>query len=119
MEPIIKEARYYVAPKGKSPCENWLNNLRDRQGRAIIRARIRRLELGNHGEHRYVGHGVWELKISFGPGYRVYYGEDGDRLVILLLGGDKSTQNKDIKKAQDYWSEYLGGHSHETFKKFS
>lgn len=106
MEPKIKEALYYVKANGKSDCEDWLNNLRDQQGRAIIRTRIRRLGRGNPGDHRFVGKGVWELKIEFGPGYRVYYGEDGDRFVILLWGGDKSTQKKDIRKAQDYWLDY-------------
>jgi len=62
-------------------------NLKDRQGRAVVRAKIRRLEMGNPGKCRSVGQGVMELKIDFGPGYRVYYGEDGDTLVILLCGG--------------------------------
>ncbi len=106
MENKPKEARYYVTANGKAPCEDWIGNLKDRQGRAIIRARIRRLELGNPGLSKSVGNDVMELKIDFGPGYRVYYAEEGNTLVILLCGGDKSSQNQDIKKAHKYWDEY-------------
>ena len=101
-----REARFYMVSNGNAPCEEWLQNLTDRQGRAVIRARIRRLELGNPGSFRPVGGGVIELKIHFGPGYRVYYGEDGSKVVILLLGGDKSTQSRDIEKAKAYWNLY-------------
>lgn len=106
MEIRPKEARYYVTTNSKVPCKDWIESLKDVQGRAIIRSRIRRLELGNPGQFRSVGQGVLELKINFGPGYRVYYGEDGETLVILLCGGDKDTQNKDIKKAHEFWDEY-------------
>ena len=106
METRRREARYYVAANGKAPCEEWLENLKDLQGRAIIRTRIKRLEMGNPGPCRLAGQGVLELKINFGPGYRLYYGEDGDTLVILLCGGDKSTQEKDIQKAQEFWDDY-------------
>ena len=106
MEIRPKEARYYVTANGKAPCEQWLDDLTDREGRAVVRARIRRLELGNPGKCRSVGEGVVELKINFGPGYRVYYGEDGNTLVILLCGGDKSTQVRDIKKAREFWDDY-------------
>ena len=71
----------------------------------MIRARIRRLELGNPGRHRSVGQGVWELKIDHGPGYRVYYGEDGGTLVILLCGGDKSSQARDINRVFQRFDE--------------
>ena len=106
MEVRPKEALYYVAENGEAPCEEWLDNLKDRQGRGIIRARIRRLELGNPGKCRSVGQGVMELKIDFGPGYRIYYGEDGDALVILLCGGDKGTQDRDVIRAQEFWRQY-------------
>ncbi len=101
-----KTARYYVAANGKAPCEDWLENLKDRTGRAIVRARIRRLELGNPGKWRAIGSEIRELKIDFGPGYRVYYAEDGNVWVILLCGGDKSTQTRDILKAHEYWKDY-------------
>lgn len=77
----------------------WINSLQDRTGRARIQVRVDRLVHGNPGQHRNLTHGVSELKISVGPGYRVYYTRKGQRLVILLAGGDKSSQEKDIRKA--------------------
>lgn len=79
---------------------NWLKNLRDRQGRAKILVRLDRLEQGNPGLTRSVGAGVVEMKIDFGPGYRVYYAQRGEDLILLLCGGDKSTQDLDIKRAR-------------------
>lgn len=78
----------------------WLNGLRDRQGRAKIMARIDRLEEGNPGKTRSVGAGVVEMKIDFGPGYRVYFIQRGEVVIVLLCGGDKSGQEKDIKRAK-------------------
>ena len=66
-----------------------------------------RLESGHYGDCKPVGEGVIELRFFFGPGYRVYFGEDGDTIVVLLCGGDKGNQNSDIRQAQDYWKEYL------------
>jgi len=77
----------------------WFASLRDRQARARIDARIRRLSLGNPGDARPVGEGVSELRIDYGPGYRVYFIRRGDKLVILLAGGDKRTQERDIRLA--------------------
>jgi putative addiction module killer protein len=78
---------------------NWFNSLRDRQARARIDVRIRRLSLGNPGDVRPVGEGVSELRIDYGPGYRVYFVQRGQTLMILLAGGDKHTQDQDIKTA--------------------
>jgi putative addiction module killer protein len=78
---------------------DWLDALRDRSGRARILVRVDRLIEGNPGQHRDLTNGVSELKIDVGPGYRVYYTQRGDRLVLLLAGGDKSTQQKDISTA--------------------
>jgi len=78
---------------------SWFARLRDRQARARIAVRIRRLSLGNPGDVRPVGEGVSELRIDFGPGYRVYFVQRGSALVILLAGGDKSTQDQDIRLA--------------------
>lgn len=78
----------------------WFAGLRDRQTRARINARIRRLSLGNPGDVRPVGGGVSELRIDFGPGYRVYYIQRGEYLVILLAGGDKKSQHRDIETAR-------------------
>jgi putative addiction module killer protein len=80
---------------------DWFNSLRDRQARARIDVRIRRLSLGNPGDVKPVGEGVSELRIDYGPGYRVYFVQHGQTLVILLAGGDKSTQDKDIKTARE------------------
>jgi putative addiction module killer protein len=77
----------------------WFSGLRDRQGRARIVARIRRLSLGNPGDVRPVGEGVSELRINYGPGYRVYFAQRGQTLVVLLAGGEKHTQDRDIKTA--------------------
>ena len=77
----------------------WFDSLRDRQARAYINARIRRLSLGNVGDVKPIGEGVSELRIDFGPGYRVYFVQRGQTLVVLLAGGDKHTQDRDIKKA--------------------
>jgi putative addiction module killer protein len=77
----------------------WSRGLRDLAARARIQARIERLAAGNPGQHRVLKDGVSELKIDFGPGYRVYYTQRGSELVILLCGGDKSSQDKDIKRA--------------------
>jgi len=78
---------------------DWINSLRDTAGRARIQVRVDRLVHGNPGKHRALTEGVCELKIDFGPGYRVYYTERGGDLIVLLAGGDKSTQAQDIKTA--------------------
>lgn len=77
----------------------WIDALKDRAGRARILVRVERLTAGNPGKHRDLTDGVAELKIDFGPGYRVYYSQRGTRLLLLLAGGDKSTQAKDIQLA--------------------
>jgi len=77
----------------------WFANLRDKQARARINTRIRRLSLGNPGDIKPVGEGVSELRIDYGPGYRVYFLQRGREVVILLAGGDKRTQQKDIQAA--------------------
>jgi putative addiction module killer protein len=79
----------------------WINALKDHAGRARIQVRVDRLVHGNPGPHRTLSGGVSELKIDFGPGYRVYYAQRGSRLLLLLAGGDKSTQQSDIKMAID------------------
>ena len=81
--------------------ESWFEKLRDVQAKARILARIRRLSLGNLGDVKPVGEGVSELRITYGPGYRVYVKQQGDVLVILLVGGDKSSQKRDIERAKE------------------
>jgi len=78
----------------------WLTDLRDGQARARINVRIRRVQLGNFGDVKAIGEGVSELRITYGPGYRLYFTMQGETLVILLCGGDKSSQSRDITKAK-------------------
>lgn len=92
---------------GKEPFIEWLESIKDRKTRSRIITRLDRLEVGNPGDYRHVGKGVFELKLQFGPGYRIYYGEDGPVIVILLIGGDKNTQSRDIKKAKSFWKNYM------------
>ena len=79
----------------------WFNSLRDRQAKAHIDVRIRRLSLGNPGDVKPVGEGVSELRIDHGPGYRIYFVKRGQKFVVLLAGGDKHTQDRDIRMALD------------------
>jgi putative addiction module killer protein len=80
--------------------ESWFDGLRDREARFGIIARIRRLSLGNLGDVKPVGEGVSELRITYGPGYRIYIKQQGEMLVVLLAGGDKSSQKRDIERAK-------------------
>ena len=103
--------KIYQTPTGALPFLEWLQSFRDGgRTRAIILARLARIRLGNMGNTRSVGEGVHELKIDYGPGYRVYFGPDGTQLVILLTGGDKSTQDEDIATAKEYWQTYQKEH---------
>ena len=104
--------RNYQTPSGKRPFREWLNSLKDRKTRAIIRTRINRLRRGNFGDCRHLGGGIYELRIHYGPGYRVYFGNLDEETVVLLCGGDKGTQNRDIQRAREYWQE-LGNRIYE------
>lgn len=97
---------YYQNESGSIPFSEWLESLRDRTAIARIRIRLGRVRLGNFGNIKPVGDGVSELKVDHGPGYRVYYAMSGKAVVLLLIGGDKSTQNKDIETAKRYWQDY-------------
>jgi putative addiction module killer protein len=100
-----KEIRIYEDEEGRAPFSVWM----DRQEAPLygrVMARLERVELGNLGDHRGVGDGVFELRIDFGPGYRVYFGVDGSELVVLLIGGTKKTQRRDIETAKQYWRNY-------------
>jgi putative addiction module killer protein len=105
---VPKKLLEYVDADGRNPFREWLNRLKDRKAQVAIDARLTRVRMGNLGLCRSVGKGVFELKVDLGPGYRVYFGEAGSTLVILLLGGDKRTQSSDIKQAQKYWEDYRG-----------
>ena len=84
---------------------NWLDNLTDHMAAAAIVARIERAKSGNFGDHKSVGDGVFEMRITKGKGYRVYYARKGDITYLLICGGDKSTQETDIKQAKALWTE--------------
>ncbi|WP_121258883.1 type II toxin-antitoxin system RelE/ParE family toxin [Nocardioides ferulae] len=86
--------------------DKWLRKLKDRAGRLRILERIDRLANGNPGDVKRVGQGISELRLTYGPGYRVYYLQDGDTLILLLVGGDKSTQQNDISKAHELADEW-------------
>ena len=91
----------YVTPDGKNPFRKWLRALRDVRARAKIRVRLNRVRLGNFGDAKSVGGGVSELRIPYGPGYRLYFARAGSTVVLLLCGGDKSSQKRDIETAKD------------------
>lgn len=106
-EPVTqKELIIYQDEKGNEPFTDWLKKLRDQKGRRRILARLRRLEQGNYGDCEPVGEGVSELRMFFGSGYRVYFGEDANNIILIICGGDKSSQSKDIKFAKACWKEY-------------
>ena len=104
----MKEIRVYRTTSGKEPFHDWLDSLKDKITRARINRRLERLQQGNYGDFKSVGEGVFEMRFQFGSGYRVYFGEINHHIVLLLFGGDKSTQMKDIKQAQKYWCEFQG-----------
>ena len=106
MKTSLKAVYFKESTSGKEPFKDWLNRLKDKKAQARIAVRIARAEDGNFGDHKSVGEGVFELRISFGPGYRVYYALDDGKIILLLMGGNKSTQSKDIEKAKLYWSSH-------------
>lgn len=95
-----------MTPDGRVPFREWLSDLRDVGAQARIRVRLNRVRLGNLGDAKSVGGGVSELRVDHGPGYRVYFARSGNTIVLLLCGGDKSTQQRDIGTAWAYWLDY-------------
>jgi putative addiction module killer protein len=106
MEVQPRELQLYLQDDGSSPFDLWLDDLRDNEARSRIRLRLRRVALGNLGDYKPVGEGVYELRLDYGPGYRVYFGQEGNTIVVLLCGGDKRSQNQDITQAKKYWANY-------------
>jgi putative addiction module killer protein len=104
---VPKRVIVYAKPDGREPFTEWLYGLRDGMTQKRILARLTRLEQGNYGDCKSVGSGVSELRLFFGSGYRIYFGERGSDLVVLLCGGDKDTQEQDIERAKIYWQMYL------------
>jgi len=103
----ILEILHYQTSKGCIPFQEWLREFKSSHVMASILTRIDRLALGNYGDCKPVGAGVFELRLHFGAGYRIYFGQAKQTLVILLMGGDKQTQDRDILKAKEYWKDYL------------
>lgn len=100
------ELRIYTNSEGHAPFEHWLNALQDRQARAKIRARLARVEAGNLGDCKPLRDGVMEMRIDYGPGYRVYLSRNGPVVVLLLCGSDKGEQQRAIRQAIEYLNDW-------------
>ena len=107
------EIKEYLDDQGRSPYAKWFNGLNAQAAAKVVTA-LRRIEQGNLAKVKGVGGGVFEYRIDFGPGYRVYFGKDGESLVILLGGGTKRRQQKDIEAAQALWHNYKRRKKQET-----
>ncbi|MDE0425767.1 type II toxin-antitoxin system RelE/ParE family toxin [Candidatus Poribacteria bacterium] len=101
-----RKLQAYRTSKGREPFTEWLISIHDRNTRNRIERRLDRIRSGNFGDYRTVGAGVFELRFSLGAGYRIYFGEVDDTIVLLLCGGDKSSQARDIERAKRCWLEY-------------
>jgi len=100
---------FYSTLAGNEPYSDWEDGL-GTTTKAIIKTRVNRLRLGQFGDAKRItnGEGVWELRINYGPGYRIYFAKKGSTVVVLLMGGDKGTQMRDIARAKRYWTDYKG-----------
>jgi putative addiction module killer protein len=103
---MINTIDEFTNETGKSFYAQWLKSIRDARARARIILQVDKMALGLFGDSQPIGVGLSELRIHFGPGYRVYYGKESMHKYLLLLGGNKSTQSKDIKLAKKYWKDY-------------
>jgi putative addiction module killer protein len=102
-----RQLQFYRTPNGREPFAEWYDTIQDRSARNRIQKRLDRLENGNFGDCKSVGKGVFELRFHFGLGYRIYFGELNNTIILLLCGGDKSSQAADIARAKDYWLQYM------------
>jgi len=93
---------------------DWLESIKDKTIQVRIRSRLMRIEQGNLGDHKSIGEGLYELRLHFGSGYRIYYGQVGDEIVLLLAGGYKNTQERDIQRVKYYWYDYKWSQKNET-----
>ena len=100
------EVRIYTDPKGRAPFEQWLQELKDGRARAVIRARLARVGAGNLGDCKPLRDGVQELRIDYGPGYRVFLSRQGPVMVVLLCGSDKGDQDRVIRQAIEYLADW-------------
>ena len=105
-----RSIRNYITPTGKEPFEEWVQSIKDTKTRAIIRTRLNRVRMGNFGDTKSLGDNVYELRTHYGPGHRIYFAEWDGTIVILLCGGSKRSQNRDIRRAKEYWQELRSRH---------
>jgi putative addiction module killer protein len=105
VEPKERLLKKLETDEGRIPFDEWYLNLKDKKARAVVAARLLRIQAGNFGDVKPIALGVYEFRIDFGPGYRIYFGEVHNILVVLLCGGDKSTQKRDIDRAIALWSQ--------------
>ena len=103
---LEREIKKLELQNGLVPFDEWFDSLRDWKMQAAVDARLARVRAGNFGDCKSVGGGVFELRIAFGPGLRIYYGLHGKQIVVLLGGGDKNSQSRDIRRAQQLWQQY-------------
>lgn len=100
------EIEFYVTPSGKNPFDEWFESIREMHTRSKILTRLERLKMGNFGDCKSLSYQIAELRIHYGPGIRIYYSKIGNKVILLLCGGDKGSQIRDIEKAKEYIKEY-------------
>lgn len=102
------QSKYYQDANGKKPFNDWRESLKKKDPRAVSKVdnRIDRAEAGNFGDHKFERDGVWEMRIDYGPGYRVYYSVEDGKIILLLIGGIKKSQESDLDKAVNYLQDY-------------
>lgn len=102
-----REILHYTTPSGRNPYRQWYTRIKDQKTQIAISNRISRLRTGNFGDFKRLSKDLYELRIHYGPGYRVYFGVFQNDIVILICAGDKSTQQRDITRAKNYWNDFL------------
>jgi len=100
------EIEHYLTETDRNPFAEWYEGLKDVKAKRAIDRRLIRMALGNFGDYKHCGDGVWELRIDLGPGYRIYWARNGEKVLLLLAGDDKRTQQADIAKARMYWQQF-------------
>ena len=101
-----RKLQIYQHSNGREPFTEWWKSIRDRNTRSRLQERLVRLERGNVGDSKSIGEGIFEIRFHFGAGYRIYFGIVGNTIILLLCGGDKSSQARDIERAKTYWQNY-------------
>lgn len=103
----MKIIRFFNKSNGQCPFIEWVEKLKDRKVAAMVKTRLERVTVGNYGDHRFVGDEIYELRIHLNPGYRVYFVELDKNIVLILLGGNKPSQKRDLEKAKKYWQDFI------------